>query len=81
MHVEVLVFLGWAAVPAIAYGTSLALLRRSVQRRGPRPSITPADRLDEIRRRRVTADGRGRMAEALRLAEGPAASRLPAHRG
>ena len=80
VHVEVLVFMGWASAPAIAYGASLALLRRSV-RQGARTSTTAADRLDEMRRRPTTAGARGRMAEAVRLAEGPLPSRLPARRG
>lgn len=70
MHVEDMMFLGWAALPLIAYiGGSLAL-SRTVRRRGRR---APDARQRLAQLRRLRDDGhvvpRGRMADAVILAE------------
>lgn len=71
MHVENMMFLGWVAMPLIAYaGGKLALLRAG-RSRGGRPAPDAEQRLEQLRLR--MAEGgwapRGRMAEAVRLAE------------
>lgn len=82
MHVEIMIFVAWAVTPAAAYGTTLAVLRRSSRRVSRRPGTDAATRLAEMRNRPRPSDSpRGRMAEAIRLAEGSTPASLTLHRG
>lgn len=78
MHVEVAMFVVWASVPVVAFASGQAALRRSARRRARGPNVDAEGRLAQLRHR--PAEGRvvrGRMAEAIRLAEGPVGSALP----
>lgn len=83
MHVETFMLLGWASIPVVAYGVSAAALRRSRRHAAQQPRTTdPSARLEELRRRPVEGSvSRGRMAEAIRLADGPVAASLTHPRG
>lgn len=73
MQIESMVFVGWAAVPLVAYVLGRLAIRRSRVRSADRPQTDALTRLTEMRERAL--DGvvtRGRMVEAIRLAEGPA---------
>ncbi len=82
MHIELMVFLGWASVPVVAYGVGMAALRRSAGRPDERSATDATARLEELRRRPVEGGvTRGRLAEATRLADGPVAASLTHGRG
>ncbi|MCT2293050.1 hypothetical protein [Janibacter hoylei] len=83
MQIETMVFLGWASVPVLAYGVSAAALRHSRRHATQQPRTTdPSARLEELRRRPVEGSvSRGRMAEAIRLADDPVAASLTHRRG
>lgn len=73
MHVESVMFVGWMAVPAVAYAGGRALIWWSSRHHVDRTAVDSAQRLAEIRRHPEGGSAsRGRMAEAMRLAEGPA---------
>lgn len=71
MEVETVMFFGWVALPLIAYAGVRVGLVRTEHRRGGRSAPDAEQRLEELRLR--MAEGgwapRGRMAEAVRLAE------------
>lgn len=69
---ETMLFMGWVAVAVVAYVGGLAAIGRIKHVRAGRPTVDPESRLEELRRRMVEGDQvpRGRMAEAVRLAEG-----------
>lgn len=77
MHVENVMFLGWVAMPLIAYVGGKLALSRTERSRERRPAPDAEQRLEQLRLR--MAEGgwapRGRMAEAVRLAE---SARAPA---
>lgn len=76
---ENVILLGWAVVPLIAYvGGRLALVRTE-RRRRQQPVLDAAERLAQLRRLRDEGlvIPRGRMADALRLAEGAGALAAP----
>lgn len=83
VQVEFIMFMGWAAIPVVAYVIGRVAIRRSNQRAAQRPRVDATVRLAELRERAV--DGaliRGRMAEAIRLAEGPVGpTAVTTHRG
>ncbi|GAA3621137.1 hypothetical protein GCM10022199_27000 [Marihabitans asiaticum] len=82
MHIETIVFLGWASVPVVAYGVGMVALRRAGRRPGDRSATDSTARLEELRRRPVEGSvTRGRMAEAIRLADGPVTASLTDRRG
>lgn len=70
MQIETLMFVGWVAVPMIAYSVGLFAVRVDHSRLARRV-IDPAGRLDELRQRQAEGQRvvRGRMAEAVLLAE------------
>ncbi|SMC50424.1 hypothetical protein SAMN06296429_104141 [Janibacter indicus] len=77
MHIELMVFLGWASVPVVAYGAGMSFLRLRGRKTVPGDGAAASARLEELRRRAVEAGAsRGRMAEAIRLADGPVAASL-----
>lgn len=71
MQVENMMFLGWVAMPLIAYAGGRAALSRTEHRRGGQSAPDAEQRLAQLRRLRE--DGyvvpRGRMADAVRLAQ------------
>lgn len=71
MEVENVMFFGWMALPLIAYAGGRAALLKTEHRRGGRPAPDAEQRLAQLRRLRD--DGhvvpRGRMADAVRLAQ------------
>lgn len=73
-----MMLLGWMAVPVLAYGGARLAIGRAKQMRAGLPMVDPERRLEELRCRMADGDRapRGRMAEAVRLAEsvGPTAS-------
>lgn len=72
MQIESMMFVGWLALPVGAYAMGRMAIRRSSQRTAQRPHVDATARLAQMRER--TVDGtvtRGRMAEAIRLADGP----------
>lgn len=79
MYGEDVILVGWIVVPLIAYaGGRLALVR--TERRGRRqPVLDAEERLAQLRRLRDQGlvIPRGRMADALRLAEGAGALAAP----
>lgn len=84
MHVESLMVLGWASIPVVAYGVSAAALRHSRRHAAQEQQrVTDSSaRLEELRRRPVEGSApRGRMADAIRLADGPVAASLTHPRG
>lgn len=83
MQIESMMFVGWVALPVGAYLMGRMAIRRSNQRTAQRPQTDATTRLTEMRERTLRAAvTRGRMAEAIRLAEGPAGpSPLTTHRG
>lgn len=82
MHVEIMIFVAWLVTPAAAYGATLAVLRHTSRRVSGRPGTDAATRLAEMRNRpRPSDSSRGRMAEAIRLAEGSTPASLTLHRG
>lgn len=82
MHMETLLLVGWASVPVVAYGAGMAALRRTGRRPDDRSASDATARLEELRRRPVDGGAtRGRMAEAIRLADGPVAASLTHRRG
>ena len=82
MHIDLMVFLGWASLPVVAYGVGMAALSRSAGRPDGRSATAATARLEELRRRPVEGGvTRGRMAEAIRLADGPVAASLTDRRG
>lgn len=79
---ETLLLVGWASVPVVAYGAGMAALRRAGRRPDDRSATDATARLEELRRRPVEGGvTRGRMAEAIRLADGPVAASLTHRRG
>lgn len=75
MHFEMVLLVGWVAVPMVAYvGGRWAI--GVAKRRPDHPSMAAEDRLEELRRR--MAEGRrtprGRMSEAMWLAESAGAA-------
>lgn len=70
MHTETLMFVMWMAVPLVGYAGGRLAIRVSHSHLG-RVTIDPADRLEQLRRRQAGGGRvvRGRMAEALLLAE------------
>lgn len=66
-----LVVAGWAMAPLLVFAIGGIAVRRQDRRRGAPPPARPAARLEELRRERARQPdrSRGRMAEALRLAE------------
>lgn len=82
MYIETLMFVGWASVPVIAYVTSRVVLRHAAQLSTQRPAVDAVARLEQIRQRSVEGvSTRGRMAEAIRLAEGSGLQPQPPRRG
>ncbi|WP_068263142.1 hypothetical protein [Janibacter limosus] len=72
MQIESMMFVGWAAMPVVAYVVGRMAIRRSKRRTAERPQMDATTRVSELRRRRAEAGAtRGRMAEAIRLAQGP----------
>lgn len=73
MHVETLMLVGWVTVPMIAYGLGIFATRVDHSRLARR-AIDPAGRLEELRQRQAGGQRvvRGRMAEAMLLAESAA---------
>lgn len=71
MHVEAVLWVGWMALPVVAYVGGRYAIGWTNRRVGHGPSMDPEHRLEELRRR--MAEGRrtprGRMAEAVLLAE------------
>lgn len=75
MYDENVALLGWVAVPLVAYvGVRLALFRTE-RRRVRRPALDAEERLAHLRHLRDEGlvIPRGRMTDALRLAEGAGA--------
>lgn len=72
MHMETMLFLGWLAIALVAYAGALTAIRWTKHLRARQPTVDPEGRLEELRRRMAESDRvpRGRMAEAVRLAEG-----------
>lgn len=81
MHVETLLLVGWASVPVVAYGAGMSFLRLRGRKTAPRGGGDASARLEELRRRPVEGGTtRGRMAEAMLLADGPVAASLTSPR-
>ncbi|MFJ6133268.1 hypothetical protein [Janibacter terrae] len=76
MRIEIMYFVGWVTVPMVAYTSAQWAIRHSNQHSALRTRTDAAGRLDEMRTQRVAtgATERGRMTEAIRLAENAAAS-------
>lgn len=76
MEVDAFLFAGWMMVPLVAYVGGRCLIGRTRHKMGRLPTFDPERRLEELRRR--VAEGRrtprGRMAEAVWLAESAHAS-------
>lgn len=72
MHYASVVELGWVAVPVVAYIAGRFVIARVSRVAGTRDVFKPRSRLEELRRRQASGQWviRGRMSEALRLAEG-----------
>lgn len=72
MYFETMMFLGWLAVPLIAYAGGKLALTRTRHRGGLRPIPDAEQRLAELRRLRDNGHvtPRGRMTDAVRLAQG-----------
>lgn len=70
MHTETMMFVGWITVPMVAYTAGLFAIRVDHSRLAQR-EIAPDGRLAVLRRRQASGERvvRGRMAEALLLAE------------
>ena len=68
---EVLVVAGWATTPLLVFCIGGLAVRRQERHRGEPEEMRAAVRLEELRRERArqAAPPRGRMAEAMRLAE------------
>lgn len=72
VQIESMMFVGWVALPITAYVMGRMLIRRSNRLTAGHPHMDATARLAQMRER--TVDGtvtRGRMAEAIRLADGP----------
>lgn len=71
MGVEEMLLAGWLATPVIAFVVGRFAVRRVAHSTRARPSITSEQRLEELRRRAASGQRvtRGRMADALRMAE------------
>lgn len=83
MQIETMVFLGWASVPVVAYGVGMSFLRLRGRKTAPSGGGggDASARLEELRRRPVQGGTtRGRMAEAMLLADGPVAASLTSPR-
>ena len=81
MQIETLMFVGWASVPVIAYVMSRVALRHSARLSTQRPAVDAVARLQQIRERPVEGTiTRGRMTEAIRLAEGAGLQSQPLRR-
>lgn len=76
MHNETVLFLGWLSVPLIAYVGGRVAIARGDRAHAMESPIDPAHRLAELRRRMAEGQRppRGRVAEAVRLAE---SARMP----
>ncbi|NYF99037.1 hypothetical protein BJY20_002429 [Janibacter cremeus] len=72
MQVETAVFLMWAVLPLLAYFGGRLVLMRTEHKRGSRSAPDAEQRLAQLRRWRDENQvaPRGRMADALRLAQG-----------
>ena len=80
MQIESMMFVGWVALPVGAYVMGRMAIRRSNQRTAQRPHMDATARLAQMRERPSdSAVTRGRMAEAIRLADGSVP--LTSHRG
>ncbi|KRE37596.1 hypothetical protein ASG73_08005 [Janibacter sp. Soil728] len=81
VQIESMMFVGWVALPIAAYTMGRMAIRRSNQRTARRPHVDATTRLAEMRAVQGVVT-RGRMAEAIRLADGTAgSSALTTHRG
>lgn len=83
VQIESMMFVGWVALPVGAYVMGRMAIRRSNQRTAQRPHVDATTRLAQMRERTLdSAVTRGRMAEAIRLADGPQGpGALSTHRG
>ncbi|WP_435199868.1 hypothetical protein [Janibacter sp. GS2] len=72
MQFDVTLLVGWLAVPLAIYGMTVVGVRLRARRAPVARPFDAALRLEELRAQRAPGHGatRGRMAEALRLAEG-----------
>ncbi len=79
----ILVMAGWAMTPLLVFVIGGIAVRRQVRRGGAPPLSPPAARLEELRRAHALQPdrNRGRMAEALRLAETAPGSGTSFHTG
>lgn len=75
MHNETMLILGWMFVPMVAYAGGRWAITRTEHVHSREPAIDPASRLEELRRQVVEGRRvpRGRMSEAVRLAESASA--------
>ncbi|QBF45271.1 hypothetical protein [Janibacter limosus] len=72
MQIESMMFVGWVALPVTAYVMGRMLIRRSNRLTAEHPHMDATTRLAQMRERTLdSAVTRGRMAEAIRLADGP----------
>ncbi len=79
MHVETLVFVGWGAVPVVAYAAgrvAIFVLERRPESPASSASSVPTTRLAELQSRRQ-APYRGRVGEAVRFSEAGSALPVP----
>ncbi|WP_068253226.1 hypothetical protein [Janibacter corallicola] len=77
-----LVMAGWAMTPLLVFVIGGIAVRRQVRRGwGAGPPARPAARLEELRRESARQPHRGRMAEALRLAEAAPGAGTSFHAG
>lgn len=76
MDVQFLMLLIWLVLPLVAFVMAGVLIPRRERRAPTAPPFDPARRLEQLRERRRLDQytSRGRMSEALRLAESSAAT-------
>lgn len=75
MHIQIMYLVGWVIIPVLVYTSAQWGIHRSKPPSTPRPRTDAAGRLAELRTQRTAtgAEARGRMSEAIRLAENAAA--------
>lgn len=81
VHYESMVLLGWLGTPGLAYLGGRWAIARVSRGAGSREAFSPWHRIDELRRRQASGQRaiRGRMSEAVRLAEEAARGPIVAH--
>lgn len=79
VHVEIMMLLGWGALPLLAYTAGRVAIRTQQMRTPPQVPVEPARRVEEMRAERIRRQvvPRGRSARSAGPAEAGSSLRVP----